>query len=68
MMIREVPKPKISAEFSIEDIHKIREWNYERMKDATPEERLNDWKRRSEPTRRAIEAMKNSSAASNEYV
>ena len=38
-MIYNIPQPEISPAFTIEDIHKIREWNYERMKDATAEER-----------------------------
>ena len=38
-MIRNIPKPEISKAFTVEDIHKLREWNYERMKDATSEER-----------------------------
>jgi hypothetical protein len=37
-MIHDIPKPYISPNFTIEDIHRIREWNYERTKDATPEE------------------------------
>jgi len=37
-MIHDIPKPMISPDFTIDDIHKIREWHYERMKDATPEE------------------------------
>jgi len=41
-MIHDIPKPKISPAFTIEDIHKIREWHYERLKDATPEERKAD--------------------------
>jgi len=46
-MIHDIPKPEISAAFTIEDIHKIREWNYERLRDATIAERLADNKRRS---------------------
>jgi len=38
-MIHNVPKPAISPAFTIEDIHKIREWHYEILKDATPQER-----------------------------
>ncbi|MCL2545004.1 MAG: hypothetical protein FWE77_03700 [Clostridia bacterium] len=57
-MIHEIPKPAISPDFTIEDIHKIREWNYERLKDATPEERHTDTERRAERTRRAIEAIR----------
>jgi len=41
-MIHDIPKPEISPNFTIEDIHKLREWNYERLKDATLEERLAD--------------------------
>lgn len=37
-MIHDIPKPKISDKFTIEDIHRIREWSYERFKDATLEE------------------------------
>ena len=35
-MIHDIPMPDISPAFTIEDIHKIREWDYERLKDATP--------------------------------
>jgi hypothetical protein len=45
-MIRDVPKPELSPNFTIDDIHKIREWNYERLKDATIEERREDMRRR----------------------
>lgn len=30
----------ISPDFTIEDIYKIREWNYERTKDMTVEEKI----------------------------
>jgi hypothetical protein len=39
-MIHDIPKPDIRANFTIEDIHKIREWNYERLKDATIKEQI----------------------------
>ena len=45
-MIREIPKPEISDDFTIADIHKIRQWNYERLKNATREERKEDMRRR----------------------
>lgn len=47
-MIRDIPKPELSPAFSVEDIHKVREWSYERLKDATPEERRADTKKRTE--------------------
>lgn len=35
-----IEKPKISPDFTIEDIHRIREYNYEITKDMTMEEKL----------------------------
>jgi hypothetical protein len=57
-MIREIPKPEISLAFTIADIHKIREWDYERLRDATPEERRADTERRAENTRRTINELR----------
>ena len=57
-MIHDIPKPKISPDFTIEDIHKIREWNYERLKDATVKERIEEIKRQAEPGIKAIENFK----------
>ena len=59
-MIRNIPKPDISPAFTVDDIHKIREWNYERLRDATPEERRADTERRAEEGRRAIEEIRRS--------
>lgn len=36
-----VAKPVISPDFTIEDIHKIREYRYEITKDMTTQERIN---------------------------
>jgi hypothetical protein len=57
-MIYKIPKPELSPDFTIDDIHKIREWNYERLKDATYEERLQDSRSRTEPILRQIEAIR----------
>jgi hypothetical protein len=46
-MIHDIPKPKISPAFTVDDIHKLREWEYERLKDATPEECRADTERRT---------------------
>ena len=35
-----VTKPVISPDFTIEDIHKIREYHYELTKDMTPQEKM----------------------------
>jgi len=62
-MIRDIPKPDISPAFTVDDIHKIREWHYERLKDATPEERHADTEHRAEKGRRAIAELRRSQAA-----
>ena len=53
-MIHDIPKPNISPNFTIEDIHKLREWNYKRLKDATMEERLEDYHKGAEPVLREL--------------
>jgi broad specificity phosphatase PhoE len=57
-MIHEIPKPEISSNFTIEDIHKIREWNYARLKDATVAERIADANGRAAPILAELEAAK----------
>jgi len=39
-MINNVPKPVLSPNFTIDDIHRIREWHYEQLKNATIEETI----------------------------
>ncbi|MDR1581451.1 MAG: hypothetical protein LBS35_13930 [Synergistaceae bacterium] len=46
-MIHNVPAPEISLNFTIDDIRKLREWDYERLKDATREEIRDDTARRT---------------------
>jgi hypothetical protein len=41
MIHYDIPKPELSPYFNVDDIHKIREWHYEMLKDATAEERMN---------------------------
>ena len=43
-----IPEPTISPDFTIEDIHKIREWNFMCQRDMTPEERVADTALRGE--------------------
>jgi hypothetical protein len=57
-MIHNVPMPAISPDFTIEDIHKIHEWNYERLKDTTVQERLEEIRRQAEPGIKAIEKLR----------
>jgi hypothetical protein len=62
-MIHDIPKPEISPNFTIDDIHKIREWNYERRKDATIEELLADIDKGAEEGIKQIEEMRRAKAA-----
>ncbi|MCL2633977.1 MAG: hypothetical protein FWD34_05620 [Oscillospiraceae bacterium] len=47
-MIHDIPKPEISTDFTVADIHKIRKWNYERLKDSTSQERKDHYKKSSD--------------------
>jgi hypothetical protein len=49
----------ISSDFTIEDIHKIREWNYECLKDASVQERLEEIRRQAAPGIKTIENLRN---------
>lgn len=59
-MIHNIPKPEISPNFTIDDIHKIREWHYEMLKDATSEERKEFYRRGAEEARRTIDELRRS--------
>ncbi|MDR1000641.1 MAG: zinc-ribbon domain-containing protein [Clostridiales bacterium] len=43
-----IPKPDISSAFAIEDVHKIREWHYEKRKGMTPQEICADTRKGAE--------------------
>lgn len=45
----------ISPDFTIEDIHKIREWNYEQTKDMTMEEKISYYNNSGKDAEREIE-------------
>lgn len=48
----------ISPEFTIEDIHKVRENNYNITKDMTPQERRDYYNKRGMDVHRIIHEMK----------
>ncbi len=48
-------KPILSPDFTIEDIHKLREYNYYRTKDMTPAERRNYYNERGRAFLKEIE-------------
>ena len=47
-MRRDIPEPVLSPNFTVEDIRKIRDWNYECQQDMTLTERFADSARRGE--------------------
>lgn len=48
-------KPILSPKFTIEDIHKLREYNYYRTKNMTPAERRNYYNERGRAFLKEIE-------------
>ena len=54
-MIHKIPKPELSPNFTVEDIRKVRTYNYEVLKDATPEERRNYYRERAAKVQRELE-------------
>lgn len=53
-----VEKPILSPNFTIEDIHKLREYNYYLTKDMTPQERRNYYNESGMAFQREIEAAR----------
>ena len=51
-------KPILSPNFTIEDIHKLREYNYEMTKDMTDKERMDYYNIRGREVQRKLERMK----------
>lgn len=51
-------KPNISKDFTIEDIHKIREYNAEKRKKMTVEERIEDIKKEADKCEKDIKELK----------
>lgn len=51
-------KPVLSPNFTIEDIHKLREYNYEMTKDMTDKERMDYYNSRGWEVQRKLERMK----------
>ena len=56
-------KPDISEKFTIEDIHKIREYNTERRKKLTLQERLKDIRKSANECEKDIEKYRKTRAA-----
>jgi hypothetical protein len=61
-MIHDVPKPDISPDFTIDDIHKIREWHYEILKDATVDERIAFYNNKADKVEEEMRAARKAKA------
>ena len=48
-------KPVLSPDFTIDDIHKLREYNYYVTKDMTPQERMDYYNKKGRAFQREIE-------------
>lgn len=53
-----IAKPVISPDFTIEDIHKLREYNYYLTKDMSPQERQDYYNKRGMEVHRQIQERK----------
>jgi len=51
-------KPILSPHFTIDDIHKLREYNYYQTKDITPQERIDYYNSRGLEVHRKIQEHK----------
>lgn len=51
-------KPVLSSDFTIDDIHKLREYNYYLTKDMTPQERMDYYNKKGRAFQQEIEESK----------
>ena len=51
-------RPILSPNFTIEDIHKLREYNYYQTKDMTPQERMDYYNSRGMEVHKEIQMRK----------
>ena len=51
-------KPVFKDSFSVDDIHKLREYHYDITKDMTTEERIKEINDKADEVEREIEAMR----------
>lgn len=51
-------KPILSPNFTIDDIHKLREYNYYLTKDMTPQERMDYYNKKGRAFQQEIEESK----------
>jgi hypothetical protein len=59
-MMNSIPKPDISPDFTIDDIHKLREWHYECRKGMARQEVIDHINRRGDEFESLMEAVRRS--------
>ena len=52
-------KPVIRDSFSVDDIHRVREYHYETTKNLSKEERLEEIRKKAENVKRKLREMRN---------
>lgn len=57
-MMNSIPKPDISPDFTIDDIHKIREWHYDSRIGMTRQEVIDHINRRGDEFEALVEATR----------
>jgi predicted secreted protein len=62
-----IPKPEISPNFTIDDIHKIREWHYESRKGMTRQEVIDHINRRGAEFEALVDAVRQRKAKSHTH-
>ncbi|GHU32237.1 hypothetical protein FACS1894172_08500 [Spirochaetia bacterium] len=67
MIHYDIPKPDISPDFTLNDIHKIREWNYERLKDATVNEQIDFYNSSIQKFKQEINIRSTDPQSADEY-
>ena len=65
-MTNSIPKPDISPAFTIADIHKIREWNYENRKGMSKQEVIEHINRRGDEFEALVAAARRSRPVAGE--
>ena len=58
MTMNNIQKPDVSPNFTVEDIHKIREWHYECRKGMSPQEVADHINRRGAEFEAIVEAAR----------
>jgi len=62
-MIHNIPQPEISKAFTVEDIHRLRAWNFEKLQDATEQERTQYYRASSDEFQLLVKSLRKGESA-----